>query len=272
MTTVRTDLRRGINSGAAFKIPCKVATTAAITLSGLQTIDGVAVVADDSVLVKNQADATFNGVYWASTGTWLRRPDFDGFFDAKSGTLVWVNQGTTNALTLWRVSSSDVSATQGPTPGTNSISFTQVTLGGSGSEATFFSAYRSTDQTSGTTVIFDNETTNGSLVSSDYDNTTGVYTVPANCTGRFEATLLLDPGTEGAGNVRILRIVVGGQTHAEDSVTLSASLSLAAKLSTGFISLTAAQQVSVTVNSAFSSANGLLLGARSSRFSGIFFG
>lgn len=272
VTTVRTDLRRGINSGAAFKIPCKVATTAAITLSGLQTIDGVAVVADDSVLVKNQADGTFNGIYWAATGAWTRRPDFDGYFDTRHGTFVWVNQGTTNALTLWRVSTSDISAAQGPLPdGTSSIAFTQVTLGGSGSAPTFFSAYRSTDQNTGTTVIFDNETTNGSISSSAYDNTTGVYTVPANCNGLIEATLLMNPGSEGAGNVRTLRIVISGNTHAEDSVTLTASFDVAAKISTGYIALTAGQVVSVTVSSAFSSANGLLTGSRASRFSGIFF-
>lgn len=133
VTTVRTDLRRGINAGAAFKIPCKVATTAAISLSGLQTIDSIAVVADDSVLVKNQADATTNGIYWAASGQWQRRPDFNGYFDAKHGTLVWVNQGTTNALTLWRVSTSDISAGQGPLPdGTSSIAFTEVELGGVG--------------------------------------------------------------------------------------------------------------------------------------------
>ena len=43
--------------GIAWKAPVRVATTASITLSGTQTIDGVAVVAGDRVLVKNQATA-----------------------------------------------------------------------------------------------------------------------------------------------------------------------------------------------------------------------
>lgn len=274
VTTVRTDLRRGINAGAAFKVPCKVATTAAITLAGEQTIDGVAVVADDSVLVKNQADATFNGIYWVATGAWTRRPDFNGYFDAKHGTLVWVNQGSTNALTLWRVSTSDISAGQGPLPdGTSSIAFTEVELGGAAAaSATFFSAYRSTDQTSGTTVIFDNETTNGSIATSAYNNSTGVLTIPSGITiGRLEATVIMSPGTEGAGNVRVLQILVNSQVHAQQSVLLSDSLDYTAVLSTGYIALTAGHTCSVTVDQALSSTNGKAVGSRATRFSGIFF-
>ena len=36
---------------------CRVATTANITLSGTQTIDGVSIVADERVLVKDQSTA-----------------------------------------------------------------------------------------------------------------------------------------------------------------------------------------------------------------------
>jgi len=49
----------------------RVATTANITLSGAQTIDGVAVVAGDYVLVKNQTNATNNGFYLAAAGAWV---------------------------------------------------------------------------------------------------------------------------------------------------------------------------------------------------------
>lgn len=93
-TSVSTDRRRGVNSGMAVKVPCRVATTANITLSGEQTIDGVAVVADDRVLVKNQTDATENGIYVADSGDWSRAPDCDGANDLVTGTLVKVNLGT----------------------------------------------------------------------------------------------------------------------------------------------------------------------------------
>ena len=57
------DRRTGLTGATAIKQPCRVATTANLTLSGTQTIDGVAVVADDRVLVKNQTTATQNGIY-----------------------------------------------------------------------------------------------------------------------------------------------------------------------------------------------------------------
>jgi phage-related tail fiber protein len=51
--------------GAAYKA-CRVASTANITtLSGLLTIDGIVLVANDRVLVKDQASQN-NGIYIAS--------------------------------------------------------------------------------------------------------------------------------------------------------------------------------------------------------------
>lgn len=57
-----------------FKIgqTCRCATTGNITLSGLQTIDGVSVNADDIVIVKNQTDLKENGIYIANSGFWSR--------------------------------------------------------------------------------------------------------------------------------------------------------------------------------------------------------
>lgn len=123
MTTVATDIRRGVNAGIAFKVPCKVATTANITLSGLQTIDGVSVVADDRVLVKDQTTASENGIYVASSSTWSRAQDWNGAFDVAQGTLVRINQGSVNAGMLYAVSTSDPI-----TIGTTSVSFTLDSL------------------------------------------------------------------------------------------------------------------------------------------------
>lgn len=50
--TNATDRRNGLLGELGIKKPVRVATTANITLSGLQTIDGVTVVEDDRVLVK----------------------------------------------------------------------------------------------------------------------------------------------------------------------------------------------------------------------------
>lgn len=106
----------GLASSAALKIPCVVATTANITLSALQTIDGVALASGDRVLVKNQTTDTENGIWVADTGDWNRAEDFDGYDDVVTGTIMTVIQGTVNAWTGWRVTTSgDI------TPGTTSI-------------------------------------------------------------------------------------------------------------------------------------------------------
>lgn len=88
------DRRFGLAEGLAMKAPCRVATTAAITLAGLQTIDSVTAVEGDRVLVKNQADLTQNGVYIASSGDWQRDADFDGANDIVDGTQIFVRSGT----------------------------------------------------------------------------------------------------------------------------------------------------------------------------------
>ncbi len=122
MTSLSTSLIQGTTSAVAVKAPVKAATTANITLSAAQTIDGVSIVADDRVLVKNQTDTTENGIYIASSSTWERALDFDGSRDAVTGTRVFVISGTTNALTEWYVSTSS-----DPDPG-DAMAFTQVTV------------------------------------------------------------------------------------------------------------------------------------------------
>jgi hypothetical protein len=106
MAQVSTDRRRGINSSAAIKVACITASTANLTLSGEQTVDGIALLEanEDRVLCKDQTDSTENGIYEVSTGTWTRAPDFDGPFDVVEGTIVPVSRGTVNADTEFRVS------------------------------------------------------------------------------------------------------------------------------------------------------------------------
>lgn len=119
--TNSTDRRQGLIGELGIKKPVRVATTANITLSGLQTIDGVTVVEDDRVLVKNQTTASENGVYDASSGSWTRSLDFDGNQDVTDGTLVYIRAGTTQLKQIWAVS-----ATNPITIGTTSISFIYV--------------------------------------------------------------------------------------------------------------------------------------------------
>ena len=77
----------------------RAATTENITLSGLQTVDSVAVVSGNRVLVKNQTIAAQNGIYVvpaasgspATVGTWTRAADV-----LVSGSFVAVTSGTVN--------------------------------------------------------------------------------------------------------------------------------------------------------------------------------
>ena len=59
----------GIAAGLFWKDAVLVATTANITLSGTQTIDGIAVSADDRVLVKDQSTGSQNGIYACASGS-----------------------------------------------------------------------------------------------------------------------------------------------------------------------------------------------------------
>jgi len=83
-------------SGLDVKDSVRAATTANITLSGEQTIDGVSVVAGNRVLVKNQSTASQNGIYVAAAGSWSRATDFDADAEVTPGAFTFVEEGTTN--------------------------------------------------------------------------------------------------------------------------------------------------------------------------------
>jgi phage-related tail fiber protein len=97
-------------TGLDFKNSVRVATTANITLSGTQTIDGIAVVAGDRVLVKNQTTGSQNGIYVVATGTWSRSADADNSGNASevtSGLYTYVEQGTANASSGWTLTTAN---------------------------------------------------------------------------------------------------------------------------------------------------------------------
>lgn len=105
-----TDLDLVVKSGGggiAWKNPVKAATTANITLSAAQTIDGIALVAGDRVLVKNQTTQSQNGIYVVAAGAWTRATDADSSVELQNA-VVSVDQGTVNADTSWRQSVDNV--------------------------------------------------------------------------------------------------------------------------------------------------------------------
>jgi hypothetical protein len=114
-------------SRAAVKAPCYVATTAAITLSGLQTIDGVDVAAGRRVLVKNQVDTTQNSIRIASTGDWPLAPDWDDNSDVVEGTQVFVNHGTVGGG-IWYTAG----GAEQIIPGTTAVTWSATNVGPTG--------------------------------------------------------------------------------------------------------------------------------------------
>lgn len=85
-----------VAQGLDAKASCVAATTANITLSGPQTIDGVSVVAGNRVLVKNQTLTQNNGIYLCAAGAWTRTTDAD-IWDELTSAFTFIENGTVNA-------------------------------------------------------------------------------------------------------------------------------------------------------------------------------
>ena len=96
------------------KASCVAATTANITLSGTQTIDGVALIAGDRCLVKDQTLSQNNGIYLVASGAWTRATDMDSWLEVP-GAFTFIEQGTLYADTGW-VCTSNAGGTLGTTP------------------------------------------------------------------------------------------------------------------------------------------------------------
>ena len=112
-----------VATGLTWKGPVRVATTTNITLSGTQTIDGVAVIASERVLVKNQSTASQNGIYVVAAGAWARAQDANTAAELGSAA-VFVSEGTTHADQQWVMSTN-------PPLTVDTTALTWVQVGGS---------------------------------------------------------------------------------------------------------------------------------------------
>ena len=115
-----------VAQGLHLKNSCKVATTANITLSNQQTIDGISVSADDRVLVKDQSTGSENGIYLCvDGGSWTRTTDMTTGLKANSD-FTFVSQGTVNGNHGFVCTNDDSS----DTIGTHALTFTQFSGAG----------------------------------------------------------------------------------------------------------------------------------------------
>jgi len=112
-------------TGLDVKASVRVATTANITLSGTQTIDGVSVIAGDRVLVKNQTSGSENGIYVVAAGSWSRATDADSSTEVTGGLFTFVEEGSAGADSGWVLSTN-----QPITLGTTALTFSQFSGAG----------------------------------------------------------------------------------------------------------------------------------------------
>ncbi|WAI50264.1 phage tail protein [Pseudomonas triclosanedens] len=86
-----------------YKQSVRAATTVNISLSGLQTVDGVVLATGDRVLVKSQSTGSQNGIYVAGGGAWARSADADENAEVTPALTVSVESGTTQADSVWQL-------------------------------------------------------------------------------------------------------------------------------------------------------------------------
>ena len=230
--------------GISWKEPAQAATTANITLSGLQTIDGVALAAGNIVLVKNQTNAAQNGIYVASAGAWTYAPgsttwaQYVGamiFVDggAQAGSL-WYNLaqpggtlGTTN-MTWSNFSTSGVyTAGTGLTLSGTAFSITPVGTAGTYGSASAVPVFvtNASGQVSSVTntsiAIAGSQITSGtvgsSYISGSYTGITGVGTLTA---GTWNASVI-GATYGGTGVATLTGLAYGNGTSAFTAATAS---------------------------------------------------
>lgn len=95
------------NEITVWKQTVRAATVADVVLTGLQTIDGVSLIANDRILVKNASAPSTNGIYLVQSGAWTRSGDANVSTDLRSGVSVKVSEGTVNATTEWVLQTPD---------------------------------------------------------------------------------------------------------------------------------------------------------------------
>jgi hypothetical protein len=108
-----------VATGLDAKASVRAASTANLTLSGTQTVDGVALIAGDRILCKDQTTTANNGIYVVAAGAWARATDMDAWTEVPSA-YSWVEQGTVNGDTGWVCT-----ADQGGTLNTTAITWTK---------------------------------------------------------------------------------------------------------------------------------------------------
>ena len=111
------------SSGLDVKNSVRAASAGNLVLSGTQTIDGVALVAGNRVLVKEQTTGSANGIYVVAAGAWSRATDADTSAEVTTGMYVYVEEGTQFGGSAWVLSTTGTI-----TLGTTSLRFNPFSM------------------------------------------------------------------------------------------------------------------------------------------------
>lgn len=196
-------------SGLDVKASVRAATTANITLSGTQTIDGVSLIAGDRVLVKNQSTGSENGIWVVGASTWSRATDADSDAEVTAGLFTFVEEGTANGDSGW------VLSTNNPiTLGSTSLTFAQFSGAGQVSAGAGLTKTGNTIDVIGTT---DRITVNADSVdiASTYVGQSSITTLGTITTGTWNgSTVDVGHGGTGATSFTSNGIVYGNNSSA----------------------------------------------------------
>jgi hypothetical protein len=203
-----------VAQGLDVKPSVKAATTGNISLSGTQTVDGVSLVADDRVLVKDQDTATENGIYIVASGSWTRSTDMDAGSDFP-GAFTFVEDGTVNGDTGWVCTNNSV------TLGSTNVTFTQFSGAGTYGAGTGLSLVGSVFSISNTAVT-----------ANTYGSNTKAVTFTVNAQGQLTAASEADI-TASANLLTGNTLASGVVTSSLTSVGTLTSLAVTGNITSG---------------------------------------
>jgi hypothetical protein len=199
-----------MSNGLDVKASVRAATTANITLSNTQTVDGVSLSVGDRVLVKNQSTGSQNGIYVVASGSWTRAADFDNSPDVEvsPGTFFFVEEGTTQADNGYVVSNDTAI-----TIGTTAITFSQFSGAGQITAGAGLTKSGNTLDVVGTadriTVATDSVD-----IASTYVGQTSITTLGTIATGTWQGTIVAGQyGGTGVNNSGKTITLGGSFTH-----------------------------------------------------------
>ena len=177
-----------IAQGLDTKASVVAGTTANITLSGAQTIDGISIVATDRVLVKDQTAPAENGIYVASATAWARASDMSTWAQVP-GAYVFIETGTTLADTGWVCTSN-----AGGTINVTAMTWAQFSGAGSGVSSITFGSTGLTPATTTTGAV----TVGGTLaIGNGGTNSTATATAGGSAYGTGTAFAFTAAGIAG---------------------------------------------------------------------------